>query len=109
MNQLLSSKLYAINENLLAHWCPACDGFHLIFVNRPNHFQQQWMWNNDPISPSFRPDLGVFNRCHYRITDGIIDYLPDCNHLLVNQAVPMPDIPTYIADQLSVEYFSLGK
>lgn len=106
MSNMLSSKLYRITEDLLSHWCPACDGFHLVFINTPSHFGKRWVWNQDPVKPSFKPDLGTFNHCHYRITDGVITFLPDSKHLLAGQDVEMPDIPSDILGKLSMQYFA---
>lgn len=101
MSKVLSKKIVTVNENLLAHWCPACDGFHLIFINRPNHFNRQWFWNGDLEAPTFRPNLGTPNYCHYRITSGDIEYMPDSKHLLAGKIVSMPDIPTNLKDLMS--------
>lgn len=103
MERVLSKKLVEINPNLLAHWCPACDGFHLITVNQPDGFNRLWFWNNDVNRPTFTPNLGVPNRCHYRITAGEITFLPDCNHVMVGRRCTMPDVPSDLKVELNVK------
>lgn len=97
------------------HVCPTPDyhaeGAHCI-----------WEFNNDFNSPTFTPSLlwrsGHFARpvtpehpycchnpspgieprpelcyqCHSFVTNGMIQFLSDCSHILANQTVPLPDI-----------------
>jgi hypothetical protein len=102
MEKALSRKIVAVNPNLLAHWCPACDGFHLVFINKPNGFDQVWFWNGDVETPTFRPNLGTPNHCHYRITSGDITYLQDSKHILAGKTFSMPDIPLDIPVMFNV-------
>lgn len=98
MVTVLSRKLVALNDDVLAHWCPSCDRFHLVYINRLNHFEKMWVWNGDVNLPTFQPNLGTPTRCHYRITDGNIEYLPDSSHLLSGKIVSMPDLPPNLDD-----------
>lgn len=102
MSNVKPVKLKLISDNLLAHWCPACDGCHLIYINKLNHFSEVWEWNLDMDKPTFTPSLGVPNHCHYRITDGNIEFLPDSKHILAGKTVSMPDIPDLLHRAIQV-------
>lgn len=93
MGKEISKKLYAINDDLFIHWCPACDEFHPLFVNKPSPTGCMWVWNGDKDKPSFTPSIRVSDYCHYLITDGMLVFLSDSRHLLQNQTVSMPDVP----------------
>ncbi len=79
------------------HWCPACEEMHPL--------PDTWAFNGNLEVPSFTPSFkhGPTNAatnaiCHYTLTDGILTYHNDCTHTLVNQVVPLPDLPLELQD-----------
>ena len=95
----------------LAFMCPGCKEKHFINDKEtriPNLPQSHiWTFNNDFEKPTirdsvltrsydFNPSTGKHdievNRCHSFITNGIIKFLPDCQHELTGQTVELPDI-----------------
>lgn len=65
-----------------------------------------WSWNGHPTRPTFLPSILVSydgadagrdgappRVCHTFVTDGRIQYLGDCTHVLAGQTVDMPDWP----------------
>lgn len=57
----------------------------------------KWSWNGSVEKPTFRPSLLVYphhdqKRCHSFITDGMIQFLDDCEHDLKGQTVEIPDV-----------------
>lgn len=74
-------------------YCPACRMGH--------EFEAVlWTYNGDEGKPTFTPDQvhieygeeGVRRRCHFRVTKGRIEYLPDCSHLMAGMTVDLPEI-----------------
>jgi hypothetical protein len=77
-------------------WCPACDDAVRI--------DNTWGWNGDIERPTFSPSLltrvtiaGREVVCHSFITDGVWLYLADSTHDKAGQAVPMVDLPDWVA------------
>jgi hypothetical protein len=75
-------------------WCPGCHCGHGVWTSKPNHLGAQWIFNGDMVKPTFQPSLlleavGKSPRCHSFITDGRIQFLPDCTHALAGQTVEM--------------------
>ena len=93
MGKEISKKLYAINDDLFVHWCPACDVFHPLFINTPSPTGYMWIWDGNKEFPTFTPSIRVNNYCHYNIKKGMLEFLPDSLHLLRGQTVSMPDVP----------------
>lgn len=117
MTQLvpISSKLRQANGSVFFQ-CPGCGTFHGVRVAPPE--THLWIWNLDPVRPTFSPSLLVTQRtwtppvtsenlaewqrapwpqtkvehvCHSFITDGRIEFLHDCTHALAGQTVDIPD------------------
>jgi hypothetical protein len=88
------------NGSQVHFWCPGCNDVHGI----DPHI---WFWNNDQDKPTFSPSVLVFPheasdvagnliqtpRCHSFVTDGKIEFLNDCEHLLARKIVDLPDWP----------------
>lgn len=91
----------------IAHWCPACDAPHVIWIERAGHV---WTWDGNVERPTIQPSVRCFTTyeedgetvlpnggqrtlCHYFITAGSIDYCADCPHSLSGKRVPLPDFP----------------
>lgn len=85
------------------HWCPACESLHPL----PDH---GWTFNRDVDRPSFAPSFaqgyvdafGNERRCHYIITDGLIQFCPDSWHGR-SDIVAMPPIPQSVIDAFPIE------
>ena len=102
-------------------WCPDCNDTHTFYAGVPN--QPSWDYNGNPERPTFTPSLitktGHYTSrhkpgdmcwcnyeelygskapfecyiCHLFLTDGKIQFLPDCTHKLAGQTVELPDYP----------------
>ncbi|MEW6304699.1 MAG: DUF6527 family protein [Verrucomicrobiota bacterium] len=81
-------------------FCPGCRCAHGVWVEEPNaHTGAQWTWNGSMERPTFQPSILIEyspappdrpERCHLYVTDGRIQYLPDCTHALAGQTIPLP-------------------
>ncbi len=76
------------------HWCPGCEGLHLINTKRKNQNDAQWNFNGDFERPTFTPSVNIEDgACHYNITDGIIIFHDARNHVLGGKSVPLTEMP----------------
>ena len=55
-----------------------------------------WKWNGSMEKPTLYPSINfnaddASNRCHSFVTDGKIQFLPDCHHALKGQTVNLPN------------------
>lgn len=78
-------------------FCPGCKRGHLVCVQTNIPGYVAWNWNGSMDRPSFSPSLlvtwpGETRRCHSFITDGRIQFLPDCTHELAGQTVDLTEI-----------------
>lgn len=116
----VSAKL-CLSTRGFAHWCPACKQTHSLF------YGWKFTNRGKPdalIKPSFEPSFrhtgkqeivdakgewtGDWVRgpdgkaldacCHYILTDGILNFCPDCTHALAGKSVPLPDLPHWLCD-----------
>ena len=74
--------------------CPGCLHMHAFTVGGPPG--SDWSWNGSYDLPTFSPSLLCNkdfpgSRCHSFVTDGRIQFLPDCWHALAGQTVDLPD------------------
>lgn len=114
MSMLPGNKLRAVEGGGLMFWCPGCDGAHQIFVgDGPG---PRWGYNGNSEKPTFTPSILVGGHklvvengkwtgewvrdakgdpvpsvCHSFVTDGRIQFLCDCTHVLAGQTVDLPD------------------
>lgn len=113
MSVVLSSKLHRMSNGTYLHWCPGCQHRHAFYVDTPAPGGARWNFiNNDPQRPSFTPSMHIWHEadgdpsdpndyiprttiCHYILTDGIIDFLGDCQHELRGMKVELPDMPAW--------------
>lgn len=78
-------------------FCPGCKNNHGVTVNgNKNSGVAGWAWNGSLERPTFTPSLlcnpqDKESRCHSFITDGRIQFLPDCFHALAGKTVDLPD------------------
>ncbi|WP_263418673.1 DUF6527 family protein [Terriglobus albidus] len=82
----------AQGDIILFH-CPGCKCGHGIPVD-PH--PKAWAWNGSLESPTFSPSIHVIPcegviGCHSFVTDGNIQFLPDCQHELAGQTIPLPE------------------
>lgn len=93
--------------------CPGCalmnhnDGLHILPVNA--HIKSpSWAWNEDLERPTLTPSILTTTgkdlelRCHSYLVLGEFQYLSDCTHELVNQRVPIPDLPQWVVDEQKI-------
>lgn len=111
----VSSKLRRA-ENGHAHWCPGCGEMHVI--------PDSWTFDGNLENPTFAPSVKITGKktvvdergewtgewvrdaagnaldycCHYILTAGTIQFCGDCTHAMVNQAVPLPELPPHLRD-----------
>ena len=82
--------------DLLWMWCPGCNEHHAVKVNVP----YGWKWNGSEEKPTISPSIKVTyghypdppDVCHSFVTDGKIQFLGDCTHVLAAQTVELPDL-----------------
>lgn len=87
--------LVKVTDVLVFH-CPGCRELHGIWVDKPNPITGGlWRWNGSMDKPTVSPSLllPANPRCHAWIRDGLIEFLPDCDHPLAGQTVPLHDDP----------------
>lgn len=87
------------------------------FPKRATHSGQSWSFNGDMQRPTFSPSMNESRnpagphhnpdvesgRCHFIVTDGVINYCGDCTHELRG---PHPMLPF---DAEKVEYYRMLK
>jgi hypothetical protein len=92
----LSPKLRISRRGVLQFWCPACDAVHGISIDPPPMGRAapagQPTWNGNVHAPTVSPDI-VVGSCHFSITAGQIEFLPDSEHEFAGQTVAMIDFP----------------
>lgn len=69
-------------------WCSMCRTHHPYDSGR-------WTFNGDYDNPTFRESMLVKREgyvCHSYVTDGMIQYLPDCTHELKGKTIPLEKI-----------------
>lgn len=93
----------------LGFMCPGCKHRHFIYDSETelSHGEPVWQFNGDFDKPTIRASVLVYgwgfnsstgkhdimvDRCHSFITDGMIQFLSDCQHPLAGQTVELPDI-----------------
>lgn len=56
-----------------------------------------WNWNGNLEAPTLSPSIlsNGYCRCHSFLKDGMFQFLNDCDHPLVGQEVPIPDLPEW--------------
>ena len=98
-------------HNELAFFCPGCKCKHFLndkLTTIPELTQRHiWVFNNNferpTIQPSYltrgyrlNPETEKYDietdRCHSFITDGMIQFLSDCQHEMAGLTVELPDI-----------------
>jgi hypothetical protein len=103
----LGLKLRVIQDGQVAFHCPGCNCAHALNLN-PARPGACWMFNGSGDKPTFQPSVHVRTGravdpayvpeegdppevCHSFVTDGRIQFLSDCTHVLAGQTVDVPD------------------
>ena len=78
--------------------CPGCGENHVLW-ERLDSGRPGWTWNGDFDRPTVNPSIllktelpGKVDVCHSFITNGRIQFLPDCTHPLAGKTVELPDV-----------------
>jgi hypothetical protein len=79
--------------------CPGCEYNHGFYMSREGYTGPIWNFNKDFEKPTVTPSIlmktswdGYPHVCHSYITNGIIQFLPDCTHKLAGQTIELPNI-----------------
>lgn len=96
-----SSKLRSVKDTGggegFAHWCPGCDGVHVIMFKRGSFPGPIWTYDGNAEAPTCSPSIRLFDKdgtiCHYFLKGGEIDFCGDCRHALSGTKVPLPVWP----------------
>lgn len=74
-------------------WCPGCECGHWFKTTAP---EPTWTWNGSLERPTVTPSIRMMGKinCHVYLTDGMIQFLGDCQHALAGKTVPMVDWET---------------
>lgn len=95
---MLSEKLRGGDGGQVFFECPGCKVPHGINVGAGAG--PRWQWNGNVDRPTFSPSIlvrypwgspQVEKICHSYVTDGRIQFLSDCTHILAGQTVDIPD------------------
>ncbi len=100
---------HGVSYQALMFVCPGCQaddrgstGLHLLPVNSPQH-QPSWEWDGNLEAPTLSPSILTGkdspNICHSYLRNGVFEFLGDCTHPLVNQHVPIPDLPDWVVNE----------
>lgn len=81
--------------------CRGCKCHHEVTTERKNDRGAQWQFNGNMNQPTFHPSIEVWHKgfdgtkqtdCHAIVSNGFIQYLPDCAHELKDQIIELPEI-----------------
>lgn len=90
-------------DQWVGHWCPGCRCAHVFYVNRDK--RPCWTFDGNVEKPSFAPSMRSFTPanekdgtpevtlCHYVLTAGVINFLPDSSDHDLRGEVPLPPFP----------------
>ena len=97
----MSKDVVQRRDTLLGFRCPGCARTH--YIQHGAEDGPNWSWNGNLEKPTFTPSVLVTYPgkdagqdgappavCHSFVTDGRIQYLGDCTHVLAGQTVDLP-------------------
>lgn len=97
----MSKDVVQRRDTLLGFRCPGCASTH--YIQHGAEDGPNWSWNGNLEKPTFTPSVLVTYPgkdagqdgappavCHSFVTDGRIQYLGDCTHVLAGQTVDLP-------------------
>lgn len=78
-----------------SHYCAGCKQMHSFrTIGTEMEPKPLWQFNGNMERPTFTPSMRWHgDQCHYVLTDGIMNYQPDCAHELKGTKVPLQAIP----------------
>jgi hypothetical protein len=84
------SNLLRSADGKFLFWCPGCECGHWFKTTAP---APTWTFNGSFENPTVQPSIKVEGMilCHLYLTDGVIQFLGDCQHSLRGQKIPMVD------------------
>jgi len=94
-------------------WCPGCGYAHGFPLSKryyegssiygPEHHKPIWTFNGNLDRPSITPSLRCFythpetkqeiTTCHLILTDGVINFCSDCQHVLAGKSIHLATFP----------------
>jgi len=86
-----------------SHWCPGCEEYHLFSTDKPNSRGAKWSFDGNEQKPSFAPSMKISvewsktdaamkdETCHYFLTEGKLNYLPDTTHEFSGRTIDLPN------------------
>lgn len=103
-----ADRVRILNDGHVLFLCPGCGENHMI--------NKTWTFNGDAVKPTIKPSILCRGKrlltdeeiarvmegetveladtvCHSFVTDGKIQFLPDCTHALAGQTVELPPNP----------------
>lgn len=91
-------------------WCAGCQAPHAANVQRADGDQEAplWTWDQNLDAPTISPSVRIQSNfkdgtpsqvCHFMLEAGQQRFLNDCTHKLVNQTVPLEDMPDWLANE----------
>lgn len=97
----LSSKLRRVSDAYgaegIAHWCPGCEGVHVVWHKKGTRGGAVWTYDGNAESPTCSPSIRLFDQngtiCHYFLKVGKIEFCGDCRHSLSGKTIALPDWP----------------
>lgn len=104
----VSPVLAVADDTHYAFFCVPCGSPHVVKTGPKD--SPRWGYNDNPCRPTFTPSVLVRTGsavdptfvweegdppriCHSFVTDGMIQYLGDCDHELKGQTVPLAEWP----------------
>lgn len=98
----LNAKLRSVRHGI-GHWCPGCEGMHVITTegDQPPVWQFDGNLDAPTVSPSVMirrpPNAAQWNVrdehvCHYFLRAGQLQFLDDSSHQFRGKTVPLPDL-----------------
>lgn len=108
-----------VNHRILEHsdryelLCKPCGHHNIPKVGKPG---ANWTFNGDFTNPSFTPSMNetrtltndddskTVYRCHFVLTNGVMNYCSDCTHNLAGQSIPLEPFSeaSVLSAQLSI-------
>ncbi len=75
-----------IRGNTYLFYCPGCGKLHCV--------DNTWDFNGNVNYPTLNPSVLYLEhpRCHSFITNGVIEYMTDCDHWLSGRKAMLPEI-----------------
>ena len=95
LSKKLRSMEWGAGGSAIGHWCPGCDGLHVIVVKKADN-GPAWEWDGNVNAPTCSPSVKVTGHdgvCHYYLKGGKIEFCGDSTHEFAGKTVELPDWP----------------